>query len=174
MATKTSPVEKEIPKPKTKPKRKTTPKPKTTDTSKSSVKAPRKPRKPKGGTYTVTKAKRAMANKLRRSMSPPEGKVWKHLKRKFAGVEWYSQAIILGWVADFFCVQKRIVVEVDSSFHIGREAYDAKRDKVMGEHGITILRVQASEINMNVGATLIRILRLVEALPDNPWIDKYY
>ena len=102
-------------------------------------------------------------------MSPPEGKVWHRLRYGLGGVEWHAQAIILGWIADFFCPQKRIVVEVDSSFHRGREKQDRLRDEVMTKHGITVIRVEASDINRNINAVLLTIIKITADLPDNPW-----
>jgi len=106
-------------------------------------------------------------------MSPPEGKIWHRLRFGFGGVEWFSQAIVIGYVADFFCPEKRIVVEVDSSYHVGREKADAKRDADMGKFGIKVLRIQASDINRNISAELMAILRLVEATEDNLWPAQY-
>ena len=119
--------------------------------------------------YKPTRQKRAYATKLRRNMSMPERILWKRLKTGWAGVEWKAQSVILGYIADFFCPLKRIVVEVDSKFHEGREDYDNNRDKAMNEHGITVLRVQAKDININVGVALLAILRVVEKVEDNPW-----
>jgi very-short-patch-repair endonuclease len=119
-----------------------------------------------------TQKKRIYANELRRNLTLPEGMLWKRLKPGFAGVEWHSQSIILGFIADFFCAQKRIVIEIDSSYHNGREAYDKKRDQIMKDAGITVLRVQAKEVMVNVFAVLAKIQNVVNMTKDNLWENK--
>ncbi len=123
--------------------------------------------------YKPTKQKRMYANKLRRSMSPPEGRIWHRLRYEFGDVEWFTQSIVLGYVADFFCPLRRIVVEVDSSFHIGREKEDAERDKAMERYGITVVRIEASDINRNISACLCKILDALSETEDNPWPAKF-
>jgi very-short-patch-repair endonuclease len=149
----------------TKPKTKTKSVKKTTTTK---VKTNKKSSSSGGPTHK----KRMYANLLRRSLTLPEGMLWKRLKPGFAGESWASQAIIRGFIADFFCERKRIVIEIDSSFHNGREDYDQKRDEIMREHGIVILRVQATEVMKNISAVLAKIKSLVEKTPDNLWEQK--
>jgi len=80
-------------------------------------------------------------------MTPPERALWERLRRKQLGVRFHRQAIILGWIADFWCPKHKLVVEVDGSSHETRWMEDTHRDTALfSRRGIRTLRLPAKLI----------------------------
>ena len=96
---------------------------------------------------------------LRSETTPPEGVLWSKLRnQQLDGFKFRRQHAIGPYVADFFCAQVLLVVEVDSSFHAGRQNQDNARDAWMNAQSITVLRVTASELAKNEEGVLLKIL----------------
>ena len=86
--------------------------------------------------------------KLRREMTPQERKLWYCFLRKYP-VKIYKQRIIDSFIADFYCVSARLVIEVDGSQHYTEEgqAYDADRTKCLEKYGLKVIRFSDGEID---------------------------
>ena len=69
---------------------------------------------------------------LREITPSPEIVLWSKLrKQQLGGFKFRRQHAIGPYVADFYCAQVLLVVEVDSSYHAGRQEQDAARDAWM-------------------------------------------
>ncbi|WP_220429198.1 DUF559 domain-containing protein [Tenuifilum thalassicum] len=44
-------------------------------------------------------------------------------------------------------LKKKLVIELDGTFHDYQKEYDAQRDRIMGEMGINVLRLKNEELN---------------------------
>ncbi|MCC6753861.1 MAG: endonuclease domain-containing protein [Saprospiraceae bacterium] len=96
-----------------------------------------------------------IARKLRRAMTVSERKLWCHLRnRKYKNLKFLRQhPIIYGcvngnaqfFVADFYCDELKLVLELDGSIHETQRAYDANRDQIMHELGLHVLRLKNEE-----------------------------
>ena len=80
-------------------------------------------------------------------MSLPEVLLWRELKGKPLGLKFRKQCPLLGYVADFACVEVRLLVEIDGLAHTmgDRPAEDMKRDAVLMGKGWHVLRIAASD-----------------------------
>jgi very-short-patch-repair endonuclease len=102
----------------------------------------------------------ANARRLRREMSIPERILWKYLRdRRLGGLKFRRQHPLGPYVADFYCDEAKLVVEVDSSAHYGRAAQDARRTQWIEGQGIVVIRTSASEISSDVHMVLDWIRR---------------
>ena len=112
---------------------------------------------------TVTKEKLEYSRKLRREMTPAEKILWQELRGNKLGVHFRRQQIIAGFIADFYCHKADLVIELDGNVHEDEEQKenDAKRDKVLGEMGLRIIRFRNEEILKNLPAVLGKIRELV-------------
>jgi very-short-patch-repair endonuclease len=101
------------------------------------------------------------ARDLRKNMSPPEVVLWAYLRgRKLKGLRFRRQHPLGEFIADFYCHEADLVVEIDSRFHVGdRRRRDAARDAWMRERGVEVLRLTASELATNLDAALAAIAR---------------
>jgi very-short-patch-repair endonuclease len=88
------------------------------------------------------------AKKLRRKPAPAERCLWKRLKLKHLGFIFHRQKPVGKYIADFYCPEAKLVVEVDGDYHASTEiaANDIVRDVTMRNIGITVLRFQNAEV----------------------------
>ncbi len=101
---------------------------------------------------------------LRSEMSPPERILWSAIRgKKIAGLRFRKQAPIGSYIADFYCHEARLVVEVDGRKHQGaQKEHDQTRDRWMAERGILVLRVRALDVFENLEGVTRTIVREAE------------
>ena len=100
----------------------------------------------------------AMANEqarsLRRRMTPQEVKLWVQLRQlRELGYHFRRQSPQQGYIVDFVCLKKKLVVEVDGGQHARhRQAIrDRERDSVLREReGSRTLRVWNNDVDRNL------------------------
>ena len=68
---------------------------------------------------------------------------------------------IVGYFVDFYFPGTRIVVELDSSHHEGREVHDARRDEILKANGYEVHRFGYSEVMNETNKVVQELLRLV-------------
>ena len=109
---------------------------------------------------------RQRARRLRREMSPVEGNLWSRLKtlRRSHGLHFRRQVPIWPFTADFACLKRRLVIEVDGSSHDGAAAAvrDAGRDSFLREQGFRMLRVSNVDVMSNSLSVIETIIRETE------------
>jgi very-short-patch-repair endonuclease len=102
------------------------------------------------------------AQQLRREMSGTEWRLWYRLRsRQLLGHKFRRQVPIGPYVADFACLEARLVVEVDGEHHGDQLVYDARRDHWLSELGFRLLRFWVVEVDENLEGVIETI---VEAL----------
>src|SRR4051812_15093065 len=90
----------------------------------------------------VTEEKRAFSRRLRRQMTPQERKVWAAVRdRGLGGFKFRRQQVIDGYIADFYCDETGVVLELDGAVHDRQADYDAHRDKVIACRRIVVMRL---------------------------------
>ena len=77
--------------------------------------------------------------------------MWKILKNKQTGYTFTRQKPILNYIADFYCHELRLVVEIDGSTHFDIEAIkdDMERDRQMHAIGLRVVRIKDYEVKRN-------------------------
>lgn len=107
------------------------------------------------------------ARRLRRNKSLPEVLLWTELRGRPQGVKFRKQHPVGDYVLDFYCVAKRLAVEIDGIAHdMGdRPARDDRRDAWLRAHGIEVLRLAAGDVLSDVKSTADRIVRYCGAVP---------
>jgi very-short-patch-repair endonuclease len=87
------------------------------------------------------------ARALRREMTGPEGKVWYLLRgRRLADARFRRQHPIGPFIADFACVERRLVVELDGGQHDARAGYDARRTAWLQAQGWRVIRFWNNQV----------------------------
>ena len=99
----------------------------------------------------------ARARELRKTMTPQEVKLWVHLRSwRPRGHHFRRQAPRDGHIADFVCLRKRLIIELDGGQH-NAEAH-AARDKLRDDHfvrnGFRVLRFWNNEVDKNLSGVL--------------------
>ena len=89
---------------------------------------------------------------LRKGYQIAEIKLWKCFRAKNIGYAFRRQYPILNYIADFYCKQLDLVVEIDGNSHFSAEAQerDAERDRQMHAIGLKVIRVNDGEVRNDV------------------------
>ena len=109
------------------------------------------------------------ARDLRRRLTPPEARLWVCLRRKqLAEFRFRRQHPIGPYILDFYSAAARMAVEVDGNSHDAPErmAHDARRTAWLSTQGVSVLRVGAEEVRVNLEGVLDYILMAVKARLD--------
>jgi very-short-patch-repair endonuclease len=96
---------------------------------------------------------------LRKNQTPMEEKLWWYLKDKRLGLKFRRQHSIGGYILDFYCKEKRLIIEIDGEIHLKNEnkEYDAIRDKYFEELDYKTLRFRNGEVMNDVKKVVDKI-----------------
>lgn len=67
------------------------------------------------------------------------------------------------FIADFYCAEKKLVLELDGKYHKYQQQYDQHRDKVISALGIDVLRIKNEELK-NIDLVKQKILQRLKKL----------
>ena len=93
--------------------------------------------------------------------------MWAVLRdRRLKGIKFRRQSPLSIFVADFYCHELKLVVELDGEIHDDprQVAHDENRDFYLRSIGCTILRFPNRELFENREAVLTRILEVASSL----------
>jgi very-short-patch-repair endonuclease len=110
----------------------------------------------------VTKAKLQRAKELRREMTPAEKLLWQEVRANKLGVRFRRQQVIQGFIVDFYCHQAGLVVEVDGDVHDLQKEEDERREKVLTEMGLRIVRFGNDEVGRDMSAVVGKIKEAIK------------
>ncbi len=117
---------------------------------------------------TVTKEKLQRAKELRRDMTPAEKILWQELRANKLGVHFRRQQVIAGFIVDFYCHKAGLVIEVDGDIHDLQQEEDARREKVLREMGLRVVRFRNEEVMRDLSAVVGKVRELLEMRTINP------
>ena len=91
------------------------------------------------------------ARELRRNMTKQERHLWYDFLRNHPSKKFYRQRPIGRYIADFYCEEVNLVIEIDGSQHGTDESieYDNERTKYMNSVGIRVVRFLNDEVDNN-------------------------
>lgn len=100
----------------------------------------------------------------RKQQTDAEKVLWHHLRnRQLAGLKFRRQYPVDKFILDFYCIEKKIAIELDGSQHIENQVSDEKRSKVLKTYGINVLRYWDNEVLLDVKGVLSHILKSVSS-----------
>ena len=100
----------------------------------------------------------SFARTLRKNQTDAEAKLWHRLRnRKVKGKKFLRQHPIVykiqdsktySYVADFYCADKKLIIELDGGIHETKEQadYDIGRDALLNELGYNVVRFKNEEL----------------------------
>ena len=95
------------------------------------------------------------AQTLRGNPTEAEKALWHHLRRRqLDGYRFRRQQPIGPFVADFFCPETRLVVEVDGGQHAVRANEDSERTAWLESRGYRVVRYWNNEVLGNIEGVL--------------------
>ena len=105
------------------------------------------------------------ARQLRKAMPEAERQLWYHLRaQRFEGYRFRRQhPLSPHYIADFICLSKKLVIELDGGQHSEQQSYDAKRTAFLESEGYRVLRFWNNEVLGNMDGVLQTILHALQA-----------
>jgi very-short-patch-repair endonuclease len=83
-------------------------------------------------------------------MTLAEKKIWSELLRKdkLEGFRFLRQKPLDNYIADFYCAELLLVIEIDGKHHLSADAreYDEYRTRVLNGYGIEVVRYTNEQI----------------------------
>lgn len=93
---------------------------------------------------------------LRRQQTEAEHALWQRVRnRRLLGRKFRRQHRIGRFVADFVCLEAGLIVELDGSQHLDRDAHDAARTRWLETQGFHVIRFWNDDV----------LLRMDDVLP---------
>jgi very-short-patch-repair endonuclease len=106
---------------------------------------------------------RIFARRLRRAQTDAERKLWSRLRdRQICGAKFRRQHPIGKYIADFCCVESKLIVELDGSQHGPENESDRSRTQAIERLGYRVLRFWDNEVLKDSVAVLEKIMQTIE------------
>jgi len=103
------------------------------------------------------------ARYLRNNSTLTEIKLWKCLSgRQMCGYDFHRQKPLGNYIADFFCNELMLAIEIDGISHLDRDKYDKRRQSELEEMGINFLRFNDDDVFYNIEKVLKEIERWIK------------
>ena len=113
------------------------------------------------------------AKYFRSHMTYAERCFWNMARRnQIAGLQFRRQQVIHGFIADFYCNQINLVVEIDGGIHEEQKDYDKLRDQIINQYGIKVIRFTNEEIVNRSDWVLSRIKDIAQNQRSDSHLNK--
>lgn len=77
------------------------------------------------------------------------------------GFKFRRQHSIGKYIVDFYCPERKLIIELDGSQHIDNP-YDTERTRYLNKLGFKVLRFWDNEINNNLESVLMKIIEKLQ------------
>jgi methylmalonyl-CoA mutase cobalamin-binding domain/chain len=106
-----------------------------------------------------------IAKELRHNQTEAENKLWQAVRRNSTGYKIKRQQVVDGYIADFICIEKRVIIEVDGEIHLNSEnkKRDEERSRILGTQGYQIVRFTNEEVTDDI----VKVVNKIKSLLDN-------
>lgn len=99
---------------------------------------------------------------LRKGYVLSETIFWLQVKtKKFHGIDFDRQRIIGRYIVDFYVKSLGLVVEIDGTSHIGKEDYDARRDKYLESLGLKVYHISDLRVKIDLENVLKELEKFI-------------
>jgi len=107
---------------------------------------------------------------LRNNATPQEVLLWSRLKNSQLDFKFRRQHSIGGYIADFYCPLRKLIIEIDGSQHFEKEniEYDLVRTEYFQGLNIKVIRFKNNEINTNLDGVVLKIKSYLDHHPLPP------
>ena len=88
------------------------------------------------------------ARALRNNMTREEKHLWYDFLKSYP-IPFSRQKILGKYIADFYCYQAKLVIELDGTQHFEEKGlmYDEQRTEYLKQYGLTVIRVANNMVN---------------------------
>ena len=112
---------------------------------------------------------KVFARRLRREQTDAERKLWSKLRdRRLCGAKFRRQHPIGSFVADFCCIETKLIIELDGGQHVENADADDERTSYLAGQGYRVLRFWDHEVLKDVNAVIEVIVQASRRPHPNP------
>lgn len=112
---------------------------------------------------------REYSRMLRKNTTDAEKCLWKLLRgRQLKGFRFRRQFPIDTYIADFICLEQRLIIELDGGQHAVTENYAAKRARYLEDQGFRVLRFWNNDVLQNTEGVVTTLLEQLYLPPPQP------
>jgi very-short-patch-repair endonuclease len=112
------------------------------------------------------KSLKSFSRSLRQKQTEAERIIWNCLRSKrFQGLKFRRQQPIGPYIADFCCLEEKLVVELDGGQHVKNADKDAVRTKLLEDEGFRVIRIWDNEVFDNIDGVLEHIRQQIRKPP---------
>ena len=91
------------------------------------------------------------AKELRKAGNLSEVLLWLQIKNgQLNGLDFDRQVVIGNYIVDFFCAERRVIIEIDGITHDYKGEYDEDRSRYLKGLGLSVIRVMDIDIKKNI------------------------
>ena len=106
--------------------------------------------------------------KLRRDQTKAEKVLWYELRnKKLGGYKFRRQFSIGPFIADFYCHNLKLILELDGAVHAGQKEYDMRRRNLLQKKGFVVIRYRNDQVLFDKDIVLQDIFRVCEVIEVN-------
>jgi len=107
----------------------------------------------------TTPAIQQRAQELRRQMTPAENMLWQRLRaHRLGGLKFRRQHPLGPFIADFYCAERRLVIEIDGDIHVQQAEHDQARTEQFEAYGYRVIRFRNAEVERDIETVLAKIV----------------
>ena len=108
------------------------------------------------------------ARLFRKLATPAEHFLWQHIKDKqISDLRIRRQFPIDRYIADFCCITKKLVIEIDGPIHETTQERDKNRELILRYYGYTVIRFTNEQVLHNV-QDVIAVIKKYLNFPSSP------
>lgn len=101
----------------------------------------------------------------RKDQTKEESILWEEVRNSKLGHKIRRQHAIGIFIADFVCLDRRLVIEVDGDYHKQNKEYDDARTSFLNEEGFNVIRFTNDEVNNSLQQVLTKIKSKLDESP---------
>jgi len=110
-----------------------------------------------------------ICRELRKYSTEAKKIFWEAVRdKKFCGKKFYRQYPIYHditgretfFIADFYCYQEKLVIEIDGKYYHYRLEDDSERSEILNFLGLKVIRFSNEEINNDLNNALVKMKKL--------------
>jgi len=104
----------------------------------------------------------------RKKPTQAENKIWHEVlkDKQFEKYKFHRQKPLDNFIADFYCPELMLVIEIDGDYHDTQKEYDILRSEKLNEYGINVLRYTNDEILFNINSVHQNLKDKINFSPD--------
>jgi very-short-patch-repair endonuclease len=118
--------------------------------------------------HSYNKNLQPLANQLRKSLTKSEACLWKYALRakQLKGYQFRRQRPVLQYIADFFCKELMLIIEVDGITHDNEisQTKDIQREEQLARAGFKIVRFTDEDVLNNMAGVISELERIIDEL----------